>query len=291
VAGHTGGMASWEPLSDAPVPIAAHWQLEPQGRAHGHDVAAAAICPSRCCVEPHRWAQARCGLVNVSAHSPQTSRPVATRGTGWAADLARPGPQPAGKAPPAVLRTAAFPRQPRTTPALTWAFAWQVLDSNQGRHASTFFTGRSNTCPDLRLCSALPNFSGYSPRRPRSRCRPGPWRIRYEHQPLQRRPLTRQAGEAASDARAEALIPMVTERSRRPVLPPRCPATGRDRALRRSVLPHLACAAIPATQNPMPTVAMRAHPSPGAREPTPPTQPLTAQRTIRAPEDTPAHAC
>jgi hypothetical protein len=95
-------------LSDAPVPIAAHWQLEPQGRPHGHDVAAAAICPSRCCVEPHRWEQARCGLVNVSAHSPQTSRPVATRGTGWAADLARPGPQPAGKAPPAVLRTAAF---------------------------------------------------------------------------------------------------------------------------------------------------------------------------------------
>jgi hypothetical protein len=40
----------------------------------------------------------------------------------------------------AVLRTA--PRHasaPAPAPGLTWAFAWQVLDSNQGRHTSTVY--------------------------------------------------------------------------------------------------------------------------------------------------------
>src|SRR5262249_18718603 len=45
------------------------------------------------------------------------------------------------------------------------------------------------------------------------------------------RPLTRQAGEAVSDSRADALVAIVTDATRCPVLPPGCPATGRDRVL------------------------------------------------------------
>jgi hypothetical protein len=42
------------------------------------------------------------------------------------------------------------------------------------------------------------------------------------------------------------------------------------------------------TQNPDANCPTRAHPGPGAREPT---RPLTASGPIRTPEDTPAHTC
>jgi len=42
----------------------------------------------------HHSQQGRCGLVNFSAHSPQTCRPVSAHGTGQHADLQRSGPHP-----------------------------------------------------------------------------------------------------------------------------------------------------------------------------------------------------
>ena len=68
------------------------------------------------------------------------------------------------------------------------------------------FTDISQTCPDLRLCSALPDFSGHLPRHPRSRCRPPsvahPMRPRTTPEGYLLTRLTRQADEAPSNARA-----------------------------------------------------------------------------------------
>jgi hypothetical protein len=135
------------------------------------------------------------------SRSPRDDQPDAVN---WAGCSATAQPQPQKTA----CQTAPSSRARKS---VTWAFTSGRSWIRTRVGVADGFTDHSNICSDLRLCSALPNFSGYSPRRPRSRCRPGPWRIRYEHQPLQRRPLTRQAGEAASDARAEALIPMVTD--------------------------------------------------------------------------------
>jgi len=55
---------------------------------------AVAVCSSRRSVMFHHSQQGRCGLVNFSAHSPQTCRPVSEHGTGQAADLQRAGPPP-----------------------------------------------------------------------------------------------------------------------------------------------------------------------------------------------------
>jgi hypothetical protein len=210
--------------------------------------------------------------MNVAGYSPEPAARWLQHGCSpgrWPATIwATAGPV----ALPAVLRTAPFRASARAHWGLTWAFVWQVLDSNQGRRSRRFYWPLPNIF-DLRLCSALPNFSGYSPRHPRGRCRPSPWRIRYEHQSLQGRPLTRQADEAASDARADALVPIVITRSRCPVLPSGCPATGRDRRCAVAFCRLWHGAGVPTTQNPGANVAMRAHPSPGAREPIPPTQP------------------
>src|SRR6266568_1517770 len=64
---------------------------------------------------------------------------------------------------PAVLRTAAKDaRQRRSDTGLTWAFAWQVLDSNQGRRTSTVLQGAVAptggcvvTCGNILFCACL----------------------------------------------------------------------------------------------------------------------------------------
>jgi hypothetical protein len=86
----------------------------------------------------------------------------------------------------------------------------------------------------------------------------------------------RQAGEAASDARAEALIPMVTDAIEMPSAATQMPGN-RPRpgaAPQRSAISGMRSY----TGNPEPDASRRdaRSSSPGAREPTPP---LTAQRT------------
>jgi hypothetical protein len=77
--------------------------------------------------------------------------------------------------------------------------------------------------------------------------------------------LARQTGEAPSNARAGALVPIVTDAIQMPTAAAGRPATGRDRALRCTAFcTALVCAAVPTTRNPMPPVLTRAHPSPGA---------------------------
>jgi hypothetical protein len=45
----------------------------------------------------------------------------------------------------AVFRTAPFlVLAPAPTPGPTWAFVWQVLDSNQGRHSRRFYRHLQN---------------------------------------------------------------------------------------------------------------------------------------------------
>jgi len=65
----------------------------------------------------------------------------------------------------AVLRTASrHVSAPAPTLGLTWVFAWQVLDSNQGRHTSTVLQIMTVVTAALRITWAniLARASGYA---------------------------------------------------------------------------------------------------------------------------------
>jgi hypothetical protein len=80
--------------------------------------------------------------------------------------------------------------------------------------------------------------------------------------------LTRQADETPSNARRDALVPILTHTINAQRCHPGTPATGRDRALRCTASCHLSHARLCQHAEPGATVVTCAYPSFGAREST-----------------------
>jgi hypothetical protein len=132
---------------------------------------------------------------------------------GQRADLHRLQPEGKGSGVADRSRTRI---SPGPAPSLTWAFAWQVLDSNQGRHTSTVLQASPKhalTCGYVPLPPSSPAIlrdvraADTVPARPMRPHRPRPERI----------PLASQIREISpTTARPNALIPILTDAIRMP---------------------------------------------------------------------------
>jgi hypothetical protein len=140
------------------------------------------------------------GAGNFSAYSPRT------------AVAARSGPDATGQMP-----TRSRPRSRWSSRRSEHIFAASGRSWIRTRvGVADGFTGRSKTCSDLRLCSALPYFSGYSPRHPCGRCRPWLCDASDANTNHSRRIPSRQAGRRGTQSNARAGAPVLHSGRRGP---------------------------------------------------------------------------
>jgi hypothetical protein len=105
-------------------------------------------------------------------------------------------------------------------PAVETLDWWRHLQMRAGTASADGFTDISDTYSELRLCSASPEFSGYSPRRPRGRCRSLPRAPKRTRKPLHSGPpVPPGPRHRRRHSGAESLIPILTDAIRMPCDP------------------------------------------------------------------------